>query len=277
MATGVQVWSPTPATNATADSNINWAEGMAPSAVNDSARSMMASVAKWRDDNTGVSVVTSGSSGALTVVTNQVEAALTTGFTIKATLGTNISGAATLAADGLAATSIFTGLSTASLVTTGQFSANQIVSFVFSTGVGPGNGWIASAVAPHSLTNFTASLASSVNLSTAATYTDVVSVTQGTSGVWFVTSSAQYSSVVAGTTFVVRLWDGTTVINNAAVIIPSASNPNPTATLSGVIANPVGNLRLSGRVFTAGQSGGVLATDGSNDLKNTTITAVRIG
>jgi hypothetical protein len=39
-------WSTTPANNATAGS-INWAEGQAPSTVNDSARQMMADVAAW--------------------------------------------------------------------------------------------------------------------------------------------------------------------------------------------------------------------------------------
>lgn len=40
-------WSTTPANNATAATNINWAEGQAPSTVNDSARQMMADVATW--------------------------------------------------------------------------------------------------------------------------------------------------------------------------------------------------------------------------------------
>lgn len=39
-------WSTTPASNATAGA-INWAEGQAPSTVNDSARQMMADVATW--------------------------------------------------------------------------------------------------------------------------------------------------------------------------------------------------------------------------------------
>lgn len=38
-------WSPTPANNATAVTNVNWQEGQAPSTVNDSARQMMADVA----------------------------------------------------------------------------------------------------------------------------------------------------------------------------------------------------------------------------------------
>src|SRR5215472_8654913 len=63
-------WSHTAATNASADSTVNWAEGMAPSAVNDSARAMMARLAEWRDDISGT-LVTSGTSTAYTVASNQ--------------------------------------------------------------------------------------------------------------------------------------------------------------------------------------------------------------
>lgn len=64
-------WSKTAATNASADSTINWAEGMAPSAVNDSARAEMARVAQWRDDISG-GIVTTGTSTAYAVSSNQV-------------------------------------------------------------------------------------------------------------------------------------------------------------------------------------------------------------
>jgi len=62
-------WSKTASSNATADPTINWAEGMAPSAVNDSARAEMAAVARWRDDISGT-IGTGGSASAYTVVTN---------------------------------------------------------------------------------------------------------------------------------------------------------------------------------------------------------------
>lgn len=50
MATGIGSWSQTANSNASADSNINWGEGQAPSSVNDSARQMMKSVADWLRD-----------------------------------------------------------------------------------------------------------------------------------------------------------------------------------------------------------------------------------
>lgn len=42
-------WDSTAANNASGAPSINWAEGQAPSTVNDSARQMMADVAAWRD------------------------------------------------------------------------------------------------------------------------------------------------------------------------------------------------------------------------------------
>jgi microcystin-dependent protein len=63
-------WSRTASSNATADSTVNWAEGMAPSAVNDSARAMMARLAEWRDDVSGT-IATAGTSTAYTVTSNQ--------------------------------------------------------------------------------------------------------------------------------------------------------------------------------------------------------------
>jgi microcystin-dependent protein len=64
-------WSQTASSDATADSTINWAEGQAPSSVNDSARAMMAATAKYRDDVAGANV-TGGTSTAYTVSSYQV-------------------------------------------------------------------------------------------------------------------------------------------------------------------------------------------------------------
>jgi hypothetical protein len=102
MATGVVSWSTTAATNSGADSNVNMAEGMAPSAVNNSCRAIMASAAMYRDDTSGA-LVTAGTSTAYTLTTNQVFAALTAGyeiaFTVSAANGTPV----TLNVDGLGA------------------------------------------------------------------------------------------------------------------------------------------------------------------------------
>jgi microcystin-dependent protein len=97
-------WSRTAASNATADSTVNWAEGMAPSAVNDSARAMMASTAAFRDDISGA-IATGGTSTAYTVTSYQVFDTLAhlngqiIAFTPHATNGATV----TLNVDGLGA------------------------------------------------------------------------------------------------------------------------------------------------------------------------------
>ncbi len=98
------LWSRTAGSNATADAQINWAEGMAPSAVNDSARAMMASLAGYRDDIAGA-IVTGGTSTAYTVTSYQIFDTLAhmsgqmIAFTPHATNGATV----TLNVDGLGA------------------------------------------------------------------------------------------------------------------------------------------------------------------------------
>ena len=61
MVTGVQkAWSITASSNANADSAINWAEGMTPAAVNNSARAEMAAIKAFANQILGAK--TSGGS-----------------------------------------------------------------------------------------------------------------------------------------------------------------------------------------------------------------------
>lgn len=64
-------WSTTAASNSTADSTINWAEGQTPASVNDSARAMMAAFAKYRDDISGGMIVSTGAANTYSVSTSQ--------------------------------------------------------------------------------------------------------------------------------------------------------------------------------------------------------------
>jgi microcystin-dependent protein len=93
-------WSKTSATNASVDPSINWAEGMSPSSVNDSARAMMARAAEYRDDISGL-LTTAGGSVAYTVTTNQGLASVPNdGQMLAITMNATNGVAATLAADG---------------------------------------------------------------------------------------------------------------------------------------------------------------------------------
>lgn len=63
-------WSTTANNNATADPTINWAEGMSPSSINDSARAMMAALAVNRGTTNG-SITVGGTSTAYTMSSGQ--------------------------------------------------------------------------------------------------------------------------------------------------------------------------------------------------------------
>jgi hypothetical protein len=101
MATSVYSWSTTAGTNASADSNINWAEGQLPSTVNDSARAMMAAIAAMLRDQGGYTA-TGGTTTAYTLALSQTMPAAVpalVGFRANATN----TGACTLNVDGLGA------------------------------------------------------------------------------------------------------------------------------------------------------------------------------
>lgn len=102
MATGLQSWSKTASSNASADANVNWAEGQAPSSVNDSARALMASAAMFRDDINGT-IETGGTSTAYTVTSNQTFGSLAQGLMVAFIPHTTSGAEPTLAVDGLTA------------------------------------------------------------------------------------------------------------------------------------------------------------------------------
>lgn len=94
MAGNIYAWSTTAASNASADSTINWAEGQLPSTVNDSARAEMAVHAAFLADN-NASGTTSGSSSAYTLTSN-LTSTLVTGLLLQPLVHTANSGACTL-------------------------------------------------------------------------------------------------------------------------------------------------------------------------------------
>lgn len=135
MPSGFHNWSATAANNDTADSSINWAEGQAPSSINDSARVVMAVLAKWRDDNNG-SLTTGGTSTAYTLTTNTVFTSLalmdnqTLAFTTNATSGAT----PTLNVDGLGAKVIRNATGVA--LPTGALLSGSVYKATYDNGAG---------------------------------------------------------------------------------------------------------------------------------------------
>jgi hypothetical protein len=97
-AASVYDWSTTPASNASADPGINWAEGMLPSAVNDSARATMAAIAAFLRDST---VATGGAGDAYIATYTQAMRSWSPGY-FSFVANRDNSGAATFSRDGLA-------------------------------------------------------------------------------------------------------------------------------------------------------------------------------
>ena len=128
--TGVVSWSQTAASNGTADSNVGMAEGMAPSAVNDGIRSLMASGAKYRDDTAG-SLLTSGTSTAYLITSNQAFSSLSVlnGQELKVRFHTICGASPTLNVDGLGAKPILVDNSGA--LSSGWLAANSIWSLTY--------------------------------------------------------------------------------------------------------------------------------------------------
>jgi hypothetical protein len=102
LSTMAAVWdwsSTTPASNATADPNINWAEGMLPSAVNDSARATMTALSAFIKDQGGLPNL-GGAGNAFAVSLSQPMTSWRTGlFGFRATRSNT--GPVTMSVDGL--------------------------------------------------------------------------------------------------------------------------------------------------------------------------------
>lgn len=228
MATGVASWSTTAATNSTADSAVNWAEGQAPSSVNDSGRAMMASVAKWRDDISGT-ITTGGTSTAYTATTNQsfATAAAMSGALLCIIPHATSGATPTLAVDGLTARQInqSTGVAVATgalivgtpyLVTYIHASTEFILvgrSSVFTTLSATGNATVGGTLGVTGATT----LSSTLGVTGAATLSSTLAVTGATT-----LSSTLAVTGAVSTTAGVTVGSGFTV-SAGAVLLPAGS------------------------------------------------------
>ena len=136
MATGAQVWSTTAASNNTIDSQVNWSEGMAPSAVNDSARAEMASVAMFIGDNSGT-LATGGTTTAFTISSRQISTGFADGKTIAVRMHATNEANATLNLDGIGPKNI--QIYADQNISYGQLTGGSIHRFTYNSA---STGWI---------------------------------------------------------------------------------------------------------------------------------------
>ena len=121
------------------------------------------------------------------------------------------------------------------------------------------------------LSSIANSIASNIAFLGISNYVTGPTVAQGPTGIWYASGTVTVSSTTAGDGFYCKLWDGTTI---AASIVASnaAANSFLPISLSGVIASPAGNIRIS---CVSSVAASMVANTSSNG-KDSTITAFRI-
>lgn len=124
-----------------------------------------------------------------------------------------------------------------------------------------------------SVSPISGALGADVSTNNSSNYFDGPSIAQGSTGQFFVSGSVTVADSSGAQTFRAKLWDGTTVIASCAVTTGGA-NFNDTIALSGLITNPVGNLKISVQEPLA--TTGKILFNVSGNSKDSVISAFRI-
>lgn len=149
----VRDWSTTAGSNSSADSLINFAEGQAAGTLNDSARSLMAAIAKWRDDTQGT-LTTTGTANTYSATPSTGYTTLATGLTVKVKINASNTGASTLNLNGLGAKAIRKFNSSGEqALTANDMVTNAHYALVYDAALNSGAGaWILLSPSPSSIT-----------------------------------------------------------------------------------------------------------------------------
>lgn len=153
-------------------------------------------------------------------------------------------------------------------------SLNGALAIVAGTGVAvtPSGSNVTIATA---LTTATNSLSGDISLNNTGSYFDGPSMAQGSSGTWFATGQVTLQdTTTAHVFFNCKLWDGTTVIDSARTSSNDQANSDTTIHLSGVLASPAANIRISCNDPTT--TTGLIKFNASGNSKDSTITGVRL-
>jgi hypothetical protein len=122
-----------------------------------------------------------------------------------------------------------------------------------------------------SVAPITNSLGADTAISNAA-YTDGPSVAQGTVGTWFASGTVTALDTVQQVQVSAKLWDGTTVIASTRQTTTGA-NLGASISLSGFLATPAGNIRIS---CTSNGAATTFKFNNSGNSKDCTVSAFRI-
>lgn len=122
-------------------------------------------------------------------------------------------------------------------------------------------------------TQITNSLGGDVALNNTSNYFDGPSVAQGSIGTWFCSGTVTLGDTTGGATFAAKLWDGTTVIASAQIAQAGASAVAQAVALSGYLATPAGNIRISAKDST--NTAGVIKSNSTGNSKDSTVSCFR--
>lgn len=121
-------------------------------------------------------------------------------------------------------------------------------------------------------TSSTSSLSANVVLNNATTYFDGPSINVGNVGTWLVIATVSVGDSASAAFYSHKLWDGSTVMASSGGHLTAASI-STVFTVSGVITNPAGPVKLSTK---SSQTTSFLAFNISGNSKDCTITAIRL-
>lgn len=142
-------------------------------------------------------------------------------------------------------------------------------------GIATLDGSVKIPIAQFNMSPLTNSLGANVPFGTVSTYVTGPQVAQGVSGTWFVSGTILCSGGPLNPFFNAKLWDGTTIIASTSVALDGSVGAVIPLSLSGIITNPAGNLRISASNSRDG-SGQLTANINDGTTKASTITAIRI-
>src|SRR6266404_1299183 len=123
------------------------------------------------------------------------------------------------------------------------------------------------------LSALTSSLGADVTMNVAGTYFDGPSVAQGVTGTWFASGTVTIFDPTTASATNCKLWDGTTIMASVSIDMRAVNTPLP-GPLSGFIASPAGNIRISCS-RTSGTTG-LIKFNQSGNSKDSTISVFRI-
>jgi hypothetical protein len=265
------VFSETDANNNTG-TDPGWPEGMATSRVNDSARALQGASKRFYDWQS--SKLTGGTSTAYTLTYDVAPAALYDGMTFLAQFNQTCGASPTLNVNGLGALPInYYSAGSWIAVGSGLITTDMVTKLAYNSGAGAFRILSWPTFPPMTVLRNSVG-GGGIPLNNVGVFFDGPVVAQGTAGTWLVMGSVVLRDDAGAAEFQVRLTDGTTIIDSVNTQNRTAG-ARISASVSGVITSPAGNLRITVNDLTSTSGAMENSSDGTG--KSSTITAIRIG